>query len=72
MRGKNHEIAGQSKFKGRVVHRGDAVKDEWGNWAIFKEITQCPATLEGAKVADMISCLPGCWGEQGDATQAFP
>ena len=69
---KNYDIPGQSKFKGRVVYRGDCVKDEWGDQAIFKDIAQCPATLEAAKVGDLIACLPGCAGQQGDATQAFP
>ena len=69
---KNSDIPGQGKYKLRVVYRGDCVKDEWGGNAIFKDITQCPAILESAKIADMVSCLPGCTGQQGDANQAFP
>ena len=68
---KNHDIPGQSKYKGRVVYRGDCVKDEWGQLALFKDMASCPATLEAAKIADMISCAPGCKGEQADAQQAY-
>ena len=69
---KNHDIPSQAKFKVRVVYRGDCVKDEWGQAALFRDLTSCPATLEAAKVADLISKLDGCSGEQGDAMQAYP
>ena len=35
----------QSKFKGRVVYRGDCVKDEWGDAAVFKDITNAQRPL---------------------------
>ena len=46
------------KFKGRVVFEGCHVKDE-GNicWAIFSEITSCPATMEAGKAADAFGLL---------------
>merc|ERR1711946_77381 len=69
---KNHDIPSQAKFKVRVVYRGDCVKDEYGNAALFKDLSSCPATLEAAKVADLMSKLEGCSGEQSDATQAYP
>jgi hypothetical protein len=40
------------KFKGRVVFEGCHVKDESNNWAIFAEISSCPATMEAGKAAD--------------------
>ena len=44
------------KFKGRVVFEGCHVKDEGNNWAIFSEITSCPATMEAGKAADAFGC----------------
>ena len=69
---KNYDIPGKSKYKGRVVYRGDDVKDEFGSKVtVWQDLASCPATLEAAKVADMLSCTPGCSGQQADATQAY-
>ena len=35
------------------------VKDEGNKWAIFSEITSCPATMEAGKAADALRLLPG-------------
>ena len=46
------------KYKGRVVFEGCHVKDEHNNWAIFSEITSCPATMEAGKAADAFGLFP--------------
>ena len=68
---KNAEIPAQAKYKGRVVFRGDNVKDEYFQKAMFQDMASCPATFEAAKLADMISCMPGCDGQQSDVDQAY-
>ena len=60
------------KFKGRVVFEGCHVKDE-GNiyWAIFSEITSCPATMEAGKAADAFGLLPGHEIQVADGESAY-
>ena len=52
------------KYKGRVVLRGDIVKDDSGSYAVFTE------KGSSAKVMDIISRLPGCAGQVADAVSA--
>ena len=61
---KNAELeAKHQKYKGRVVLRGDIVKDnEQGSSA---------SLLAAAKVMDIISRLLGCAGQAGDAVSAY-
>ena len=55
---KNAELeAKHQKYKGRVVFRGDIVKDDSGSYA-------------AAKVMDIISRLPGCAVQAADAVSA--
>ena len=57
---KNHELAEDDpnrKFKGRVVFEGCHVRDESNAWALFSEITSCPATMAAGKVADAYGLL---------------
>ena len=49
------------KYKGRVVLRGDIVKDNSDSYAVFTE----------AKIMDIISRLPGCDGQAADAVSAY-
>ena len=68
---KNAELeAKHQKFKGRIVLRGDFVKDDSGFFfAVFTE--QGPSASQmTAKVMDIISRLPGCDGQAGDAVSA--
>ena len=48
------------KYKGRVVFRGDIVKDDSGAYAVFTEQGSSAAQMTAAKVMDIISRLPGC------------
>ena len=59
------------KYKGRVVFRGNEVRGQDWNYAMFQELSSCPATLEAAKAADCYGLLPGHAIEQSDAEQAY-
>ena len=58
------------KYKGRVVLRGDIVKDDSGSYAVFTEQGSSASQMTAAKVMDIISRLPGCAGQAADAVSA--
>ena len=58
------------KYKGRVVLRGDMVKDDSGSYAVFTEQGSSASQMTAAKVMDIISRLPGCAGQAADAVFA--
>ena len=65
---KNAELeAKHLKYKGRVVLRGDIVKDDSGSYAVFTEQGSSASQMTAAKVTDIISRLPGCAGQGADA-----
>ena len=67
---KNAELeAKHQKYKGRVVLRGDIVKDNSGSYAVFTE-QGSSASQMAAKVMDIISRSPGCDGQAADAVSA--
>ena len=43
------------KYKGRVVLRGDIVKNDSGSYAVFTEQGSSASQMTGAKVMDIIS-----------------
>ena len=58
---KNAELETKhQKYKGRVVLRGDIVKDDSGSYAVFTEKGSPASQMTAAKVMDIISRLPGC------------
>ena len=59
------------KYKGRVVLRGDIVKDDSGAYAVFTEQGSSASQTTAAKVMDFKSRLPGCAGQAADAVSAF-
>ena len=68
---KNAELeAKHQKYKGRVVFRGDIVKDDSGSYAVFIEQGSSASQMTAAKVMDAISGLPGCDGQAADAVSA--
>ena len=70
---KNAELeAKHQKYKGRVVLRGDIVKDNSGSYAVFTEQGSSASQMTAAKIMDIISRLPGCDGQAADAVSAFP
>ena len=59
------------KYKGRVVLRGDIVKDDSGSYAVFTEQGSSASQMTAAKIMDIISRLPGCDGQAADAVSAY-
>ena len=59
------------KFQGRVVLRGDIVKDDSGSYAVFTEQGSSASQMTAAKVMDITSRLPGCTGQAADAVSAY-
>ena len=69
---KNAELETKhQKYKGRVVLRGDIVKDDSGSFAVFTEKGSSASQMTAAKVMDIISRLPGCAGQAADAVSAY-
>ena len=69
---KNTELeAKHQKHKGRVVLRGDIVKDDSGAYAVFTEQGSSASQMAAAKIMDIISRLPGCNGQAADAVSAY-
>ena len=58
-------------IKGRVVFRGDIVKDDSGSFAVFTEQGSSASQKTAAKVMDIISRLPRCAGQAADAVSAY-
>ena len=55
---KNAELeAKHQKYKGRVVLRGDFVKDNSGSYAVFTEQGSSASQMTAAKIMDIISRL---------------
>ena len=68
---KNAELGTKhQKCKGRVVLRGDTVKDDSGCHAVFTEQRSSASQMTAATVMDIISRLPGCAGQAADAVSA--
>ena len=69
---KNAELETKhQKYKGRVVLRGDIVKDDSGSYAVFTEQGLSASQMTAPKVMDIISRLPGCAGQAADAVSAY-
>ena len=70
---KNAELETKhQKYKGRVVLRGDIVKDDSGSsYAVFNEQGSSASQMTAAKIMDIISRLPGCDGQAADAVSAY-
>ena len=58
------------KYKGRVVLRGDVVKDDSGSYVVFSEQGSSASQMTAAKIMDMFSRLPGCAGQAPDTVSA--
>ena len=61
----------RQKYRGRVVLRGDIVKDDSGSYAVFTEQGSSASQMTAAKIMDIISRLPGCDGQAADAVSAY-
>ena len=69
---KNAELeAKHQKYKGRVVLRGDIVKDDSGSYAVLTEQGSSAFQMTATKIMDVISRMPGCDGQAADAVSAY-
>ena len=69
---KNDELeANHQKYKGRVVLRGENVKDDSGSYAVFTEQGSSASQMTASKVMDIKSRLPGCARQAADAVSAY-
>ena len=59
------------KYKGRVVLRGDIVKDDSESYAVFTEQGSSASQMTAAKIMDIISRLSGCDGQAADTVSAY-
>ena len=70
---KNAELeAKHQKCKGRVVFRGDVVKDDSGFYEVFIEQGSSASPITAARIMDFISRLLGCDGQAADAVSVYP
>ena len=53
----------KQKYKGRVVFRGDQVKDETGFYAVFTEQGASASQMAAAKFLDTTARMPGMTGQ---------
>ena len=58
-------------YKGRVVFRGDQVKDETGYYAVFSEQSASASHMAAVKFMDYIGRVPGNSLEDSDAIKAY-
>ena len=63
--------AKHQKYKGRVVHRGDIVKDDSGSYAVFIGQGSSASQMTAVKIMDIKSRVPGCSGQAADAVSAY-
>ena len=59
------------KYEGRVVLRGNIMKDGSGSYAVFTKQVSFASQMTAAKVKDIISRLPGCDGQAADAVSGY-
>ena len=68
---KNSELEPKFQtYQGRVVLRGDIVKNYSGSYAIFTEQGPSASQMTAAKIIDFVSRLPGRAGQAADAVSA--
>ena len=66
-----HIPVNERTYKGRVVFRGDQVKDETGFYAVFSEQGSSASHLAASKFLNAIARAPGNDGEDSDARGAY-
>lgn len=59
------------QYKGRIVFRGDNVRDESGHFAVFSEQGTSASLQSSIKILDAIARMPGCHGQNADAKGAY-
>ena len=61
----------RKQYKYRIVFRGNDVKDQSWEVAMFQEMATTPTTLEASRYADLLSMMPGNIVEGRDVAQAY-
>ena len=70
---KNAELEPKfQKCKGRIVLRGDIVKDDSGSYAVFCEQGSSASQMTAAKVMDVIARVQDCDGQPAEEISAHP
>ena len=71
---KNAELeVKHQKYKGRVVLRGDIVKDDSGSYAVFTEQGSSASQMTAAKIMDIISQIAGLrWTSSRRSISLYP
>ena len=68
---KHFESPTLRKHKGRIVFRGDNVKDQDGAIAVFQELSASPSAVHTINANICYGCLPGNKTMAADALQAY-
>ena len=68
---KHFESPALRKYKGRIVFRGDNVKDQDGAIAVFQELSASPSAVHTINANICYGCLPGNKTMAADALQAY-
>ena len=63
--------AKHQKYRGRVVLRGDIVKDDSRSCAVFTEQGSSASQMTASKIMDIISRLSGCDGQAAYVVSAY-
>ena len=58
-------------YKGRIVYRGDDIRDEFYDHALFGDIASAPSSMAASKVCDAWGALPGHATQLSDADSAY-
>ena len=60
------------KIKARLVFQGNEVRDQFGQIALYEQMSSSPATMQAAKCADAYGLAPNNDVQTADAVQAYP
>ena len=68
---KHYESPELRKYKGRIVFRGDNVKDQNGALAVFQELSASPSAIHSINSNMAYGCIAGHKTTASDALQAY-
>ena len=68
---KHAESVERRKHKGRIVFRGDSVKDQYDMAAAFQDLSASPTTIHTANSTIAYGCVPGHTVSTADAIRAY-
>ena len=59
------------KYKGRIVYRGDDIRDEFFDHALFGDVASAPSSMAASKACDAWGAPPGNATQLSDADSAY-